>query len=165
MPPKDVKRQASELPNVSNDRANGAVADPNIIPAEDLVIMEGLGMSVGNRLKRGRYGVVYEGHFTEAFSVAKLMEAAAGATETHAKQETPTQIKTAPLLHYLFIRPEQMNGNSFTSSGTSNDDNMQPGRKFAIKFCDTELRKAYHIEDVEQRLQVRNNVDFFCNFL
>lgn len=142
MPPKDLKRQTSELPNISTDRAVGtAAADPNVIPAEDLAIVERLGMSLGSRLKRGRYGVVYEGHFTEAFSVNKLTEAV-------------TVSGKSPLLHYLFIRPE------LTKEGLSgnNDFAMQPGRKFALKFCDIELRKAYHIDDVEQRLQVRKEL-------
>lgn len=166
MPPKEVNRQTSELPNICTDRAGGSPpADPNVIPEEDLAIMKGLGVSVGSRLKRGRYGVVYEGHFTETFSVGRLNEAAgqvaSGALEGKASAGQPqTKTSPPPLLHYLFVRPEQTkeNGSSFASTNYNGDitfNDMQPGRKFALKFCDTELRKAYHIDDVEQRLQVR----------
>ena len=123
---KDVKRQASELPVVPSDRTQVPTSDPNVIPPEDVTILAELGLSVGHRLKRGRYGVVYEGHFTEAFSMQKL---------------------TTRQLHYLFVRPEQ--------NGANGD--MRAGRKFAVKFCDIESRKAYHIEDIEQRLQQEVN--------
>lgn len=172
MPPKDVKRQSSELPTVSPDRS---AADPNVIPSDDLATLASLGMSVGKRLKRGRYGVVYEATFTNAFSMTKLIEAAAESGKS--EPAVGGQTKKKPLLHYLFVRPEQKRGSGLqddtTSSisvnlpsetanleSTSGSFDMQPGRKFALKYVDIELRKAYHIEDVEQRLRVIKYFDY-----
>lgn len=123
---KENKRQTSDLPVLTRKRPDAPTCDPNIIPPDDLTLLGELGMAVEKRLKRGRYGVVYEGHFTDTFSLDKL---------------------TTRQLHYLFVRSEQR--------GPSGD--MRPGRKFAVKFCDIETRKAYHIEDVEQRLHQEIN--------
>lgn len=46
--------------------------NPNLIPEEDLELMESLGLSVGPRMKRGRYGAVFEGVVKENFSFDRL---------------------------------------------------------------------------------------------
>ena len=47
--------------------------NPNILPVEDVMLFENqFGMKIGQRLKRGRYGVVYQGELTDAFSLDKL---------------------------------------------------------------------------------------------
>src|SRR5699024_7435933 len=80
-------------------------------------------------LKRGRYGVVYEGHFNEAFSMQKL---------------------TTRQLHYLFVRPEQNGANGDMRAGRKfavKFCDIESGKGYA----------GYLIEDIEQRLQQEVN--------
>ncbi|KAJ6219854.1 hypothetical protein RDWZM_005666 [Blomia tropicalis] len=81
---KEIKRKGSELPEMTKN--NNIQMDPHLIPSDDVEILSQLGMCLDGRLKRGRYGVVYKGHFLESFSL--------------------DQLRSSSRLSYAFVRPE-----------------------------------------------------------
>lgn len=116
--------------------------NPNYLPPEDLDFFQNtLGMAMDKRIKRGRYGVVLKGHFTNTFSVSQLVSHGTRLEYFNFKEYSLTKVG-----HEHLQSDEPM-------SPFVEPPLLSEGQPFAIKFCDIEGRRAFGMLDIEEKVK------------